>query len=634
VDRDFERQALFRRIHKTFLFLKNEDGVPRPAEMNLYDRGAFDEVVPPSARDLYVNQHDGPGAQIDADGRPIVDPDHDAKSGLLPRGAEGTFGLQGALAPRPPVGGVGGAGGKHAPHYPYKKDVRRGGYNGYGAIPPTTVIDPFSGSQPRAVAPLSAEEKRIQEYKLKKANAWLAAHDTGAAEAGRVGPSSKKAKGVSDKNVAAVKPRQQAPVGTITIRPDAPVLGGWTGWMDKRKTPPKSAAEAVVALTTPPPPPGKGILYASHSSHSMDSHSRHASVGNNSTSINISNASVGDSIDQVFFDRSAGIAVSSDPKIRQLIGGMMDYNNPEHPLFWKKVPLCPDMSYPGLLQRNVVGDGLVVPSPVFVSGMTQFNNKTQQQQQQQQQSKTFFEGVDVDVSHLLLKGVGGRSGGGSGSVSSRGDNADNSGSGSGSGKRRATPKFFPGVDVDLTQRFFGKGVGVSPGKRRTTTVVGTTSSRAEDLLLNPLAHRLHELTGSLSSSLSVEPVVGGVGDAAPFTAHRRPIEPVGGSSPRHNSGGGSRGTKKTKTFLPSSSRNLSGSRSGSSSDALGLMYREGQLGHMVAMDKDAYPGVFVSNQYPRVLAHVGGGGGHHSLVDFNDPIHPGVDTSSFSTIEK
>lgn len=43
--RDFEREALFRRIHKCFIFGKNEELVPKPVEVDINVKSNFDIVV-------------------------------------------------------------------------------------------------------------------------------------------------------------------------------------------------------------------------------------------------------------------------------------------------------------------------------------------------------------------------------------------------------------------------------------------------------------------------------------------------------------------------------------------------------------------------------------------------------------
>jgi len=45
-DRDWEREALFRRIHETFLFQKNPSRVPRPEELDINDRNVFEHILP------------------------------------------------------------------------------------------------------------------------------------------------------------------------------------------------------------------------------------------------------------------------------------------------------------------------------------------------------------------------------------------------------------------------------------------------------------------------------------------------------------------------------------------------------------------------------------------------------------
>lgn len=49
--RDFEREALFRRITGCYSFQKHPDEVPHPTPMDLNDASAFDALVPPAARD-------------------------------------------------------------------------------------------------------------------------------------------------------------------------------------------------------------------------------------------------------------------------------------------------------------------------------------------------------------------------------------------------------------------------------------------------------------------------------------------------------------------------------------------------------------------------------------------------------
>jgi len=46
VHRDFEREALFRRFTGAYVFLKNDEGVPRPVPIDLHDKNAFEAVMP------------------------------------------------------------------------------------------------------------------------------------------------------------------------------------------------------------------------------------------------------------------------------------------------------------------------------------------------------------------------------------------------------------------------------------------------------------------------------------------------------------------------------------------------------------------------------------------------------------
>lgn len=48
-ERDFERQALFRRFTSCYLFTSNIDAVPRPVEIDINDKQAFDFVIPPNS---------------------------------------------------------------------------------------------------------------------------------------------------------------------------------------------------------------------------------------------------------------------------------------------------------------------------------------------------------------------------------------------------------------------------------------------------------------------------------------------------------------------------------------------------------------------------------------------------------
>jgi hypothetical protein len=45
-DRDFEREALFRRIYETYFFQKNDDREPRPEEADISDKASFERLVP------------------------------------------------------------------------------------------------------------------------------------------------------------------------------------------------------------------------------------------------------------------------------------------------------------------------------------------------------------------------------------------------------------------------------------------------------------------------------------------------------------------------------------------------------------------------------------------------------------
>jgi hypothetical protein len=47
-DRDFEREALFRRIHGCYAFKKNADGIPRPELMNIHNPQEFEDMIPKS----------------------------------------------------------------------------------------------------------------------------------------------------------------------------------------------------------------------------------------------------------------------------------------------------------------------------------------------------------------------------------------------------------------------------------------------------------------------------------------------------------------------------------------------------------------------------------------------------------
>lgn len=49
-NRDWEREALFRRIHETFLFEKNEEGVPRPVRIDIDKEESFTGIEPEDVR--------------------------------------------------------------------------------------------------------------------------------------------------------------------------------------------------------------------------------------------------------------------------------------------------------------------------------------------------------------------------------------------------------------------------------------------------------------------------------------------------------------------------------------------------------------------------------------------------------